>query len=174
MADVTIADQTTTTTSALTDNIMIDRAGVNYKISFQTAILDRAYPIGAFYIQYPGGTDPNTAIGGTWLNDSSSFAGEFTRFEGGNALAYGAGTQLHAMQGHHTELTDTTGTLGTGGALRASTGAGGSTGVDAVTGAPYAVITAGDPITDGVHGTPLTANENRPTNKTARIWKRTA
>jgi len=31
-----------------------------------------------------------------------------------------------------------------------------------------------DPITDGVNGTPQTADETRPTNYTVRVWRRTA
>ncbi len=188
MADVTIADQTTTTTSALTDNIMIDRAGVNYKISFQTAILDRAYPVGSFYIQYPGGTDPNTAIGGTWLNDSATFAADFFRVDDGGVLAsaFNSGVQLDAMQRITGRLGNNDTIINPGGSYR-------DTSPDVSAGAFTQQLTS----TNGEVGsgtssyntyywdfdnnTSVSPNaaktndvETRVKNQTIRVWKRTA
>lgn len=58
-----------------------------------------SWPVGITYIQFPGDSDPATAgLPGTWSNVSSELAGDFIRFEGGNASAFESGQQLDAMQ----------------------------------------------------------------------------
>lgn len=58
-----------------------------------------SWPIGSTYIQFPGDSDPSTLdLPGTWSNVSSELAGDFIRFEGGEATAFEAGQQSDAMQ----------------------------------------------------------------------------
>lgn len=58
-----------------------------------------AWPVGSTYIQFPGDSDPAAAgLLGTWANVSSELAGDFIRFEGGNASAFESGQQSDAMQ----------------------------------------------------------------------------
>ncbi len=181
--DTTIGGQTTITTSALTDYVMIDRAGVNYKVSFQTAVLDRAYPIGAFYIQYPGGADPNTAIGGTWLNDSATFAADFFRVDDGGVLAnaFNGGVQADQLQGFDRKIIGDNSTAG-GFAVRlghpSANGFLGNT--DITTPFTTEVFPLGNRVFNEYvadnygNGTPRVGTTTYPKNQTVRVWKRTA
>jgi hypothetical protein len=65
------------------------------------SVADAQYPVGYVYTQYPGTSDPATLFGGTWLNITSLYAGLFFRAEGGSSLAFNAGNQLDAFQGHN-------------------------------------------------------------------------
>jgi len=64
-------------------------------------VSDAQYPVGYVYTQYPGTSDPATLFGGTWLNITSLYAGLFFRAEGGSSLAFNAGNQTDAFQGHN-------------------------------------------------------------------------
>lgn len=58
-----------------------------------------SWPVGITYIQFPGDVAPSTAgLPGTWANVSSELAGDFIRFEGGNASVFESGQQLDATQ----------------------------------------------------------------------------
>jgi len=72
------------------------------------------WPIGMTYTRYPGCKDPHElGLPGKWVNISVNFAGDFFRAEdtgtGGNALAFGAGRQLDALQGRHHQIYTTSG-----------------------------------------------------------------
>lgn len=59
------------------------------------------FPVGATYTQYPNQKAPADLWDGTsWENISSQFAGNFFRAEGGNASAFGSGTQAQSVQSH--------------------------------------------------------------------------
>lgn len=130
------------------------------------AIYRIAIPVGTIYTQLPGKSAPATLYPGTtWSNISSAFAGAFFRAEGGKAVAFAGGKQDDAFQGHKM------GRASDGHALVMSNsmGAGSAnTTRTNVTGDEEIVI-----VTDGVNGTPRTADETRPTNYTVRVWERT-
>lgn len=132
------------------------------------AVADAQYPVGYVYTQYPGTSDPATLFGGTWLNITSLYAGLFFRAEGGASLAFNAGNQLDAFQGHTHPVyvssyipASSTFTRVVGG-----TDAGGN---------PQHIPQSNPldgPQSDTVNGTPRTASETRPVNTTIRIWQR--
>lgn len=124
------------------------------------SVADAQYPVGYVYTQYPGTSDPATLFGGTWLNITSLYAGLFFRAEGGSSLAFNAGNQLDAFQGHWHGI-PTFGIVPASGSLIPQSNGGGASGATA-TGA----------VTDGTNGTPRTASETRPVNTTIRIWQR--
>ena len=123
-------------------------------------VSDAQYPVGYVYTQYPGTSDPATLFGGTWLNITSLYAGLFFRAEGGSSLAFNAGNQTDAFQGHWHGI-PTFGIIPAGGSQIPQSNGGGASGAIA-TGA----------VTDGTNGTPRTASETRPVNTTIRIWQR--
>jgi len=69
-------------------------------ITQEIAFFDKTdLAIGTTYIQFPGDDDPATLnYIGTWSNVSSELAGDFIRFEGGDASAFEAGQQSDALQ----------------------------------------------------------------------------
>lgn len=127
------------------------------------------FDIGHIYTQYPGKSDPST-LGwyGTWTNISSTFAGDFFRAEGGNATAFEAGEQTDAMQGHVHAFTQQSYPAGVPGAKSGY-------GYEEISlnRSSYGTSTNA-PSSDGTNGTPRTATETRPVNRTIRIWERTA
>jgi hypothetical protein len=118
--------------------------------------------IGYIYVQYPNQSDPATIFGGTWLNVSSLYAGLFFRAEGGSSLAFNAGNQLDAFQGHVHDWSGNTN----------GTGGNGNSGIWGVTNLNNAGSGISTPRTDGTNGTPRTASETRPVNTTIRVWSR--
>jgi hypothetical protein len=123
-------------------------------------VADAQYPVGYVYTQYPGQTDPATLFGGTWLNITSLYAGSFFRAEGGASLAFNAGVQSDAFQGHWHGI-PTYGIALAGGDKIPQSNGGGAAGSIA-TGA----------VTDGTNGTPRIASETRPVNQSIRIWQK--
>lgn len=172
-----IVKQTELTQLVDGDILICKQGGVQKDFEIE-ALKDYLFPVGDTYIQFPGDSDPSTLeFPGTWSNVSSELAGDFIRFEGGNALAYDAGQQLDALQGHKTELltNSVTATKDLGAndffSIRASgpafLGRAASDGVN--------TATIGDPIADlNGNGTPRTDTETRSINRTVRKWRRTA
>lgn len=126
------------------------------------SVANAQYPVGYVYTQYPGTSDPATLFGGTWLNITSLYAGLFFRAEGGSSLAFNAGNQLDAFQGHVHDWSGNT----SGG------GGNGNSGIWGVTNVNNAGSGISTPRPDGTNGTPRTASETRPVNTTIRIWQR--
>ena len=125
-------------------------------------------PVGAVYIQGPNDTAPGTLWPNTtWSNVSSEEPGAFRRFEGGSASAYGSGLQAQQIITHTHTISFPSANRGAvaGGTLTALTLGNIATigSIDSYLGAP----TLGGPST--ANGT-----ETRPTNFTARKWRRTA
>lgn len=132
-----------------------------------------AWPIGSTYIQFPGKSAP-AALGlpGTWSNISSSFAGNFFRAEGGNASAFNAGQQGDAIRqisgsfyGYDRDgrriSYGTSGAFGGGtsyGPVMDVNGSGNTTSRKSVNFYASRVVP--------------TSVENRPLNRTIRIWER--
>jgi len=116
------------------------------------------YPIGGIYFQLPGKSAPASLFVGTWTNISSQFSGVFFRAEGGNASAFGGGTQADEIRSHnHVQWT---------GALDDSNFTSGS-----------GQFPPGDG--PGQNNTNITTGstggiETRPINVTIRVWERTA
>jgi len=134
--------------------------------SVKAFILDYIYPIGTTYIQFPGDSDPSTLFGGTWSNVSSEIAGNFMRFEGGNASAFESGTQndAYGIHNHYQGLALNVNTSGF--TSFGNTSAGGAN-----TRAPQLVAISADykPYTSDSG-----SSETRPDNETVRKWRRTA
>jgi hypothetical protein len=131
-------------------------------------IKSAVYPVGATYIQFPGDDSPATAgFPGTWSNVSSELAGDFIRFEGGDALAFTGGQQPDQMQ-------QITGQLTTLGALGGGSGALGSAASTPRTSNPAGggndVITFDSANSLGAR----TGTKTWPENRTVRKWRRTA
>jgi hypothetical protein len=132
-----------------------------------TYVMGKVFPIGFIYVQFPGKDDPDT-LGwpGVWENVSDEYPGDFFRAEGGDASAFESGQQADAFQGHHHQLKYE----------NQFTWPGNGTDVYrfryASNDIPYDLVQ--DPITDGSNGTPRTATETRPKNRTIRIWERTS
>lgn len=61
------------------------------------AVLNIAYPVGAIYMQLPQQKEPELLFGGTWQNVTDLYAGNFFRAEGGDSLAFEAGTQQESL-----------------------------------------------------------------------------
>ena len=131
---------------------------INDTVTYVDTEVDSRIPIGFIYHQLPSQPTPATLFGGTWSNISSTYAGLFFRAEGGNASAFEAGTQGFMMQSHNH----------VGQWAGAANGGGGFEGIGSslVSGAAGNVTGAVYSGTAGV--------ENRPVNKTIRIWERTA
>ena len=110
--------------------------------------------IGYIYVQYPNQSDAATIFGGTWLNVSSLYAGLFFRAEGGSSLAFNAGNQLDAFQGHWHESRYATAAPTTGAGYPGSNV--GTTGMT-----PTNVTNVQVASTDGTNGTPRTGNITR-------------
>ena len=130
------------------------------------SVADAQYPVGYVYTQYPGTSDPATLFGGTWLNITSLYSGLFFRAEGGSSLAFNAGNQLDAFQGHH----HSAGNNAVGSRTTYTPLAGGASFGGGNLAEPGPIR---DPIADeSGNGTPRTASETRPVNTTIRIWQR--
>lgn len=119
-------------------------------------------PIGAAYIQFPGYNAPSTVFGGTWSAVFDS-EGIFFRTPGGNATSFGGGIQEDAFQLHrHTSsinlIWNAASEQFAGGSSRQSNS------LEAYMNG-YA---------EQGGGTPRTAVETRPRNRTIRVWVRTA
>lgn len=72
---------------------------VYWGLFYYQQLLDAVWPIGITYTQFPGDLTPaELGLPGTWSNVSSELAGDFIRFEGGDALAFNGGRQGFAMQ----------------------------------------------------------------------------
>jgi hypothetical protein len=120
------------------------------------------YPIGTTHIQFPGESTPATlGLPGTWTAQFESEGITF-RTPGGNATAFNSGIQEDAFQGHWHNLRSDVSSASGGGTH--GSGAYYSESNDRVRQA----------VTDGVNGTPRTANETRGRNRTFRVWRRTA
>jgi hypothetical protein len=57
-------------------------------------------PIGFVYFQLKGQPAPEEIFAGTWENISAQYAGLFFRVEGGNASAFGSGSQGMMIESH--------------------------------------------------------------------------
>lgn len=121
-------------------------------------VLDSVFPVGSIYTQFPNQLDPaGLNYPGTWSNVSSSYAGDFFRVEGGNAVSFEGGEQTDEIKSHtHTQYTGT------------------------VDDKNFSSSNGQYPPGDGpgVNDTGLTVStvggvETRPINQTIRIWKRT-
>lgn len=136
-----------------------------------------APPIGAVYIQGSADTAPSSLYPGTtWSNVSSEEAGLFRRFEGGDALTFGGGTQACANLTHshggatggmsgnnphiHVYYTGSS-SSGSGNALQGTYGS-------------YAVNTTATDINHTHSIASDGGSEARPVNITVRKWRRTA
>lgn len=122
----------------------------------------KVFDIGFLYTQLPGTLSPSE-MGwyGVWENVSSSYAGDFLRIEGGNALAFGVGRQNHSFESHSHDVS-TQGRRGTG---SNTTDPPGWSYQDTAIG--VRTVTSG-----AASGS--TSIETRPVNQTVRIWKRTS
>ena len=109
-------------------------------------------PIGATYLQLPSQSAPDDIFTGTWSNISSSYAGDFFRAEGGNALAFEAGEQDDELRAH------------THGTVNIKN----TTGWENWDSAYYG---KGDNYGRGTSSS-TGGSETRPVNKTIRLWKR--
>lgn len=124
------------------------------------------FPVGASYIQLPGGAAPGSFLTGTWTAQFET-EGVFFRTPGGNASAFESGIQNHQLQGHwHEVYGSATGAAGAG--ITVTRPNVSNTVADSVFNG------ARNPITDGVNGVPNTGVETRPINVTVRVWLRTA
>ena len=136
------------------------------------ATADSMFPIGMSYIQFPNMSSPiDLGWPGTWTNVSSEYAGDFFRAEGGEANPFDNTEQsdairnmtgyINAESGGYGELGSSSGVFYSSDSNnRAATGVTGYTNYSRVN-------------FDVSRQVP-TASENRPVNKTIRIWKRTA
>jgi len=136
---------------------------------------DEMFPIGMLYTQYPGESSPdNLGWPGTWTNISSNFSGDFFRVEGGDASTFGSGEQSDAIR-------NISGYFGS-----ADMGMNSSYGDGPFVSGQYSFIGLNSETDNSDEGSEdngwlfdasrvvPTANENRPKNRTIRIWKRTA
>lgn len=138
------------------------------------AILDITHPVGEVFIQLPGQPIPQNLYGGTWLNITSLYAGLFFRVEGGNALAFEAGTQDFAFQRHYHEgYVNTGGTAGANNWIQPVNAQGGTTTLLARL-TPDGLPSIRQAVSDVVGGTVNMDTETRPVNQSIRIWKRSA
>jgi hypothetical protein len=116
------------------------------------------WPVGSTYIQFPGDSSPSTlGLPGTWSNVSSELAGDFIRFEGGNASSFESGEQGQQMleheHGSNLVYSDGSATNATGSGRFTSVGYG---------------------TTGGVNSPVPVGSDLRPINRTVRKWRRTA
>ena len=126
----------------------------------------RAMPVGSTYIQFPGRAAPNTLFGGTW---SAIFDNEgiFFRTPGGEASSFGGGIQGDAIR-------EIQGTVDLG---ATNPGTGAQTGVfrkSFVNINERGGNNIGTRLTFAASRVVPTANENRPRNRTVRVWVRTS
>ncbi len=141
-------------------------------------LLDAIYPVGCTYAQYPGGKTPlEMGWPGIW-NEQYQSEGVFFRTPGGEALAFNGGVQDDAIRNITGRLRADSG--GYGGFARGSTNlpdnlfaaeagsSGAPTGVSGYNNSKTVFFDASK--APGVK----TANENRPKNRTFRVWRRTA
>lgn len=145
-----------------------------YTDAREVAIKQWAYPVGAFYIQYPNAnsnvdTDefpveqrPVSLFGGTW---AEQWATESVYFRTRGTLSDNGrvnGKQEDALQGFRLQNVAQTG-------YRTSAGGGGNAhGLGDVPNYSTPLVT------DTVNGTPRVASETRTVNRRIKVWKRTA
>ncbi|MFV0481352.1 MAG: hypothetical protein ACK5LP_05150 [Campylobacteraceae bacterium] len=125
-------------------------------------------PVNATYVQFPDDPTPSSLFGGTWELKYAN-EGIFFRTEGGNALAFGGGVQQDAIRdivGSFGPFTNTTGGHAT------------TTGIYTLSATSGTAYGGGGGRGDGSYieskasNTVPTATENRPINRTIRVWKR--
>jgi hypothetical protein len=166
------------TLSANSDNKVPTEKAVKTYVDASMAAVN--LPVGYVYIQFPGDSDPATlGLAGTWTNVSSELAGDFIRFEGGNASTFNSGQQLDAMQKVTGSLGD--GSTGDGlvGNLVTQSGALSFANQRTLTFAGASSVLINDITFDNSNSTsPNPAktddNETRAVNRTVRKWRRTA
>ena len=121
------------------------------------------------YVQYPGKRPPSEVYGGAWRSIFDD-EGVFFRTPGGSATQFGGGIQGDAIRNLY-------GTFGAEGLSRDQAGSSSATGVlkvgprahRAYGGASYSgSVTI---VLDASLGVP-TADENRPRNRTIRVWEK--
>lgn len=138
-------------------------AGKNKKLKQR---LNSAPPIGFVYWQLPGKSAPGDLYPGTtWSNISASFAGDFFRAEGGQANSFGSAEQGDAIR-------NITGSFSVWDTYGRASGA-----FTATTVSSNRPGAAGNSSTEKYFDASLvvpTATENRPKNRTIRIWERIA
>ena len=129
------------------------------------------FPIGFVYNQYPTKKSPSElGFTGTWTNISSSFAGDFFRSEGGNAAAFESGEQSDKVKNHtHTTVIGShnhTVPLGNSSATGHINLGQSNASIKSVTSSStnLGTKTSGNPTNNDI--------ENRPVNRSIRIWER--
>ncbi len=164
-----LADLDANATLDNTDIALIEQSGIDKKVTLveiKNFVLESVFPIGSTYLQLPSMGDPSTLnYPGTWTNVSSSYAGDFFRVEGGDAVAYDAGQQLDQFQGHN---------VTTSIPRNYDDNYHGTAGFRTSDDIPSYMSITGTIISDGAHGTPRVGSETRPVNQTIRVWERTA
>ena len=134
------------------------------------------------YLQLPGMGDPTEeGFPGIWTNISSSFAGDFFRVEGGNALAFNAGRQNDALLRVTGSFT-TRNTASGGDVVTGFTGAfsdGGDNSGTITVGTDSAnqnrrIINFDNADSVSPNASKTDDDETRSVNQTIRVWKRTA
>ena len=143
----------------------------NYQVANKKYVDDSvlgAVPIGMCYTQYPGTDTPSTLFGGTWTLMFNS-EGVFFRTEGQGASSFGGGVQGDAIRNINGQVTSIWGRESTSGTGPFSIGdkveqtlAGGTNRNDLVR------------IDFNASSQVPTASENRPRNRTVRVWRKTA
>lgn len=125
-----------------------------------------------FYVQFPDGLPPADIYGGTWKAHYEN-EGSFFRSPGGNANAFKAGLQEDAMRNltgtikGYSDVSFDTRSFGSGsGCFYVDQ-------INTTTVSPKGqrdVVNGGNVHMDASRQVP-TANENRPRNRTVRIWE---
>ena len=171
-------------------NYVIDENKSLVNVDIQEIAFNAAHPVGEIYIQFPGKEDPQTLYGrGSWDNISNEFAGLFFRAEGGNANAFGGGSQedkIREIKGSRTRwlfdsskngssYTNGYGVFGSDGDRRSYNYGYGQQSIDGTTHHFEVHFNAndGDPLDNPMAGH-ADGPEIRPVNTTIRIWQRTA
>lgn len=133
-------------------------------------------PVGATYIQFPGKATPSSLYGGKWDLVFEN-EGIFFRTEGGEASAFGSGIQGDAIRNITGKIETKNFGAGDGSLIFNSTGAlnkvtNGGTSTASVESRRNSAIM--DRLEFDASRSVPTAPENRPRNRTIRIWERTA
>ena len=143
----------------------------------QKAVTEAITPIGMCYTQYPGTETPSSLFGGTWalmFNDE----GVFFRTEGQGASSFGGGVQGDAIR----NITGNTNVLrGVSNihVLRGASGVFSAWDTSSIYSRNVELVENTDEYTllrfdfDASRVVP-TAPENRPRNRTIRVWRKTA
>lgn len=141
----------------------------------QKAVTESITPIGYCYTQYPDTPTPSELFGGTWTLMFNT-EGVFFRTEGQRASAFGSGVQGDAQQPVTGNITFRQ--LGDAGhntvnSVSGPFSFGGTSGAAAAT-ASGEVVKTTQVINFDSSRAVRTASENRPRNRTVRIWRKTA